>query len=40
VAQMTVDMAKTKARDNCRSMAPKSEKCAVVSADVAAQAEK
>jgi dienelactone hydrolase len=39
-AQMTVGMAKSKALENCRSAAPKGEKCAVVSVDGAAQGEK
>jgi hypothetical protein len=39
-AQLTVDMAKSKALDNCRQAAPRGEKCAVVSVDEAAQDEK
>jgi hypothetical protein len=39
-AQLTVDMAKSKALDNCRQAAPRGEKCAVVSVDGAAQDEK
>lgn len=39
-AQMTVEMAKSKALDSCRHAAPKGEKCAVVSIDGAGQDEK
>jgi hypothetical protein len=39
-AQMTADMAKGKALDNCRSAAPKGEKCVVVSIDGTGQSEK
>jgi dienelactone hydrolase len=39
-AQMTVDMAKSKAIENCRNAAPKGEKCAVISIDGAGPDEK
>jgi len=39
-AQITVELAKSKALDNCRHAAPKGEKCAVVSIDGVSQDEK
>jgi dienelactone hydrolase len=39
-AQMTVDMAKSKALESCRSALPRGEKCVVVSIDGAGQDEK
>jgi dienelactone hydrolase len=39
-AQMTVEMAKSKALDSCRHALPKGEKCAIVSVDGVSQDEK